>query len=344
MTVNDSAVATLHRRARQAARRIVLPEGTEPGTIEAASRAARMGLARITLLGEPERVRAEARRLAVDLGPVEVRSVPGPGREQGAMIRAYRERAASRGLTEEEALHHLKDPLLWAALEVAGGRYDGLVAGVLRPTRDVIRAALRGIGLAPGARRSSSFTLMLASAGSRAKARLLVFADCAVNPVPSAQELAEIAILTAESARSFLEEPPRIALLSFSTLGSADHARTRKVAEAARIVKARAPGLIVFGEIQVDAALVPEIAARKAPTSPLEGRANVLVFPDLESAHLGCQIASNLGGFRALGPILQGVARTVGHLFAGCSVEDIVDVVAVTAVRAAGADVLAASP
>ncbi len=334
MTVNDSAVAALHRRARQAAKHLVLPEGAEPRTIEAASRAARMGLARITLLGEPEQVRAEARRLAIDLGPVEVRSVPAHGREQGAMIRAYRERAASRGLTEEEARDHLKDPLLWAALEVAGGRYDGLVAGALRPTREVVRAALRGIGLAPGVRRSSSFTLMLASEGRRGSRGLLVFADCAVNPVPSAPELAEIAILTAQSARPFLERPPRVALLSFSTLGSADHPRTRKVAEAARIVKARARDLIAFGEMQVDAALVPEVAARKAPTSPLEGRANVLVFPELESAHIGCQIAANLGGFRALGPILQGLAGTVGSLFAGCTVDDIVDVVAVTALRA----------
>jgi phosphate acetyltransferase len=334
MTVNDSAVATLHRRARQAARHLVLPEGAEPRTIEAASRAVRMGLARITLLGEPDRIRAEARRLAVDLGPVELRFVPGPGREQDAVIRVYRERAGARGLTEDEARDHLKDPLLWAALEVAEGRYDGLVAGALRPTRDVLRAALRGVGLAPGARRLSSFTLMLPPEGHGAAASLLVFADCAVNPLPLAPDLAEIAILTAQSARPFLEGPPRVALLSFSTLGSADHPRTRKVAEAARIVKARAPDLLAFGETQVDAALVPEIAARKAPASPLEGRANVLVFPDLESAHIGAQIVASLGGGRALGPILQGLSGAVGGLPAEGSIEDIVDVIAATAVQA----------
>ncbi|MCQ2346601.1 MAG: phosphate acetyltransferase [Paludibacteraceae bacterium] len=324
----------MYDRARKNPQRIVLPEGDEPRTLEAANILLKDEVAKLILIGDP----AVINKMAAEKGYEYISRAtifdPKSDPKMAEYSHLLYELRKAKGMTEEEAAKKAQDPLYLGCLMIKNGDADGELAGARGTTADTIRPAFQILKTKPGVSIVSGAFLMFTPAKQLGDNGFLLFADCAVNPCPNAQELAQIAISTAETARTIAGIEPRVAMLSFSTKGSAKHELIDKVTEATRIAHELAPDLALDGELQADAALVEKVGASKAPGSNVAGKANVLVFPDLQAGNIGYKLVERFSGADAVGPILQGIAAPVNDLSRGCKVQDIVQMVIITANQA----------
>lgn len=328
-------LAQIKQKAKSLNQTIVLPESHDERTLKAAAIVAEEGLANIKLIGNPAKIKADFERL--NLSNLDKITIIDP--DNYSELQRYAELMTdlrkAKGMTVEKALVELKNPLYLATMMVKAGDADGEVAGADNATGDVLRPAFQYVKTLPGISVVSGAFIMILNDETYGNQGVMVFADCAVHPDPTARELAEIAVATGKTTRAIAGFEPKIAMLSFSTKGSASHAMVDKVVEATRIAKETAPDMQIEGELQADAAIIAAIGKKKAPGSTIAGEANVLVFPDLQSGNIAYKLVQRLANAEAIGPVLQGMAAPINDLSRGCSVSDIVNLVAITANQAA---------
>ena len=328
-----SFIDQIKQRAKQEIKTIVLPEATDVRILEAAQMVKNEGYAKVILVGEEEKVRQIAKENGIDIGDTKIID-PAKSEKLDEYANLLYELRKAKGMTEEQAHQLVLDPVYYGMIMVKQSEADGLVSGAAHSTADTLRPALQILKTAPGTKLVSAFFVMVVPDCEYGANGTFIFADSGLNEEPNSEALSEIAISSSKSFEQLVGEQAKVAMLSYSTYGSARSASTEKVIEATKLVKEKAPELLVDGELQLDAAIIPEVAESKAKGSPLKGNANVLVFPDLGAGNIGYKLVQRLAKAEAYGPLCQGIAKPVNDLSRGCSAKDVAGVVAITAVQA----------